>query len=114
MHGKLHKFFEKYKILTNDQFGFREGRSTQLACFTLIKMVTESLNSGHNCAAIFLDMSKAFDLVSHTKLLDKLHKYGVRGKAFDWVSSYLKDRVQRVEIIKTISKVRKVYFFQLI
>ena len=47
--------------------------------------------------ATFLDWSKAFDRVSHTLPLGKLHKYGVCGLALKWFESYLTGRQQRVQ-----------------
>ena len=45
-----------------------------------------------------MDFSKAFDKVSHTKLIDKLHHYGIQGKTNSWVKAFLTDRSQRVLI----------------
>jgi len=48
--------------------------------------------------AIFCDLSKAFDIISHDILISKLHCYGIRDIAHDWFKHYLADRVQYVEI----------------
>ena len=47
---------------------------------------------------IFCDLSKAFDLVDHAILLEKLEFYGIRGTAQQWFKTYLSNRLQRVEI----------------
>ena len=47
---------------------------------------------------ILLDFSKAFDKVSHQKLLLKLHRYGIRGPTLKWIHAFLSDRTQTVVI----------------
>ena len=52
----------------------------------------------YKVAGLFADLSKAFDLVDHRLLLDKLEFYGIRGISHDFFRSYLTNRYQRVEI----------------
>ena len=52
--------------------------------------------------AIFCDLSKAFDVISHDILLKK-NTYGIRGIANQWFKSYLTQRSQFVEIDKNKS-----------
>jgi hypothetical protein len=95
---RMYGFLTKYDILCPEQYGFRGNKSTTQACFELIKYVTESINNNIPVASVFLDMSKAFDSVNHSKLLCKIERYGVRGRAYDWLKSYLQDRAQCTEI----------------
>lgn len=99
---RLNEFLVKHKILRPEQYGFRKGSSTTHACFELIRTVTENINKNTPSATIFLDMSKAFDFVNHSKLLNKLNFYGIRGRAFDWIESFLKNRQQCTEISKIV------------
>ena len=45
---------------------------------------------------LFLDLSKAFDCIDHAILLKKLDFIGIRGPCKEWMSSYLRDRMQFV------------------
>jgi hypothetical protein len=47
---------------------------------------------------IFLDLTKAFDVINHNLLLAKLELCGLRGKIHSWMSSYLTGRSQFLEI----------------
>ena len=49
-------------------------------------------------------MSKAFDKVDHTKLLGRLHQYGITGKLHDWFRSYLQGRKQQVTVLGATSR----------
>jgi exonuclease III len=109
MYDKIMNFVTKNNILVDNQFGFRKNSSTALACFHLVREVIESLDKQTPIVAIFLDMSKAFDFVDHAILLSKLYKYGVRGPAWDWIASYLKNRKQCVEITQFLGKDKIVY-----
>ena len=57
----------------------------------MTKKIHEQLDSGKYGCRI-LNFQKAFDTVDHTILTQKLNYYGVRGKANNWFSSYLKNR----------------------
>ena len=52
---------------------------------------------------VFIDLKKAFDIVDHDILLDKLNHYGFRAIINDWFSSYLKNRTQTTQIGHHIS-----------
>ena len=56
--------------------------------------IIKELNSGKEVIAVFMDLSKAFDALSHEILLQKLQYYGVRGICLDWFRSYLSNRKQ--------------------
>ena len=47
------------------------------------------MDSGKILIKVFLDLRKAFDTVDHCILLDKLYKYGIREKHWNWFKSYL-------------------------
>ena len=51
----------------------------------------------------YIDMAKAFDKVSHLKLLYKLDYYGIRGNVHNWLASYLSNRTQCIKVNKTYS-----------
>ena len=55
-------------------------------------------------------MSKAFDTISHKKLLDKLQHYGIRGKGFEILKSYLNNRTQQTKYSDNISDICDVEF----
>ena len=95
---RLDKFLNKYNILSESQYGFRENRSTSLALMELIEDLTQALDDRMHTIGVFIDLKKAFDTIDHKILLNKLYHYGLRGKANDWIKSYLEHRKQYVKI----------------
>lgn len=100
---RIIKFLEKYKIISDRQFGFREGLSTEDAIAFLTSKLYDSLDKSKPALVIFLDLAKAFDTVCHKKLLHRLQDYGFRGNIFNLLKSYLSNRVQYVKIENEIS-----------
>jgi hypothetical protein len=100
---KLVNHLDSNKLLNKYQFGFQKGKSTEHNLMHLVNYVTTELNNGNYCLGIFLDLKKAFDVVSHKILLKKLSKMGVTGTSLNWFKSYLKGRTQKVDINGYIS-----------
>ena len=67
-----------------------------MALLSLVDNLTQALENGEHVAGVYLDFSKAFDIVDHIILLEKLYHYGVRCCAHDWFTSYLSNRSQFV------------------
>ena len=61
-------------------------------------MWINAIDSNKFVDTVYIDFSKAFDTVSHRKLLHKLTNYGITGNILQWFSSFLCDRKQRVKI----------------
>ena len=92
------KILEKKNILTPFQFGFRENNSTELAITTFYDKLLKTLDKNKITCSILLDLEKAFDSVNHEILLQKLYHYGIRGKMFKLLTSYLSERYICVKI----------------
>nr|CAH7761994.1 unnamed protein product [Callosobruchus chinensis] len=95
---KIVDFLNINKVLTDNQHGFRKNRSTQTAILQFLTKLNEEIDNGHKCTALFMDLSKAFDMVSHDLLQSKLYNYGLRGKVKDLITSFLSSRKQVVDV----------------
>jgi hypothetical protein len=101
MHNRLLLFLKKHNILTSEEHGFIESKSTETASHSFIQSVQEALDKHLYAEGIFLDLSKAYDVINHKRLLDKLDSYGNRGSMNKWFQSYLANKTQFVEISQT-------------
>lgn len=98
MHLKLMSFFKKHNTIKQAQFGFQNGKSTSQAMFYMVNEILQNINKRKHASVLLLDMTSAFDLVLHDRLLYKLEYCGIRGPALKWLQSYLSERLQSVEI----------------
>ena len=98
VHSQLMEYLETNKLLNQSQFGYRANRSTQLATTLLVDEIREAGENGKLVGALFLDLSKAFDTISHDVILDKLKTYAVLDIEIAWFTDYLFNRSQQVEI----------------
>ena len=97
-HKRMMEFVEQFNILSNLQYGFRKAKSTTQAIFKLTNDFLYSFHKKCYTIALFLDLSKAFDTINRDLLVHKLSLYGFRGVTNSFLSSYLSDRKQYVNI----------------
>ena len=88
------KHLNKHDLLYNLQHGFREKRSCETQLTMLFEDLARNASAGKQTDLILLDFPKAFDKVNHSKLLWKLHQYGIRGNALSWIRAFLGNRSQ--------------------
>ena len=89
---------ETNKGISEAQHGFRTGRSPQTNLIEFQNTTTKWLDEGSAFDVLYLDFEKAFDKVSHGKLLEKLRRAGIVGKARNWLEDWLSGRKQRVRV----------------
>ncbi len=80
---RLYEFLKINGSLYNSQYGFRKGHSTTQPVIEQISNFINGFDNQEYTLGIFLDLSKAFDMIDHKTLLMKLEYYGVRGLALD-------------------------------
>lgn len=103
---RLDNFFDKHSVLTDFQFGFRKGKSTECALLTQKELILKNIEQRQMTLGLFIDFSKAFDSLNHATLLDKLSCYGVRGTSLALIQSYLQHRKQCVSINRYTSSLQ--------
>lgn len=100
---QLINYLESKKLLSENQYGFRSGRSTNDAVHQLTDTIVTKLDEKRKVLTIFLDLAKAFDTVSAPLLLKKLEHLGIRGTQLRLFHSYLSGRMQRVVVDEWLS-----------
>ena len=103
IYSRLYSYCISKGILNENQFGFRKAHSTSHAINFSIDEIRKSLKNGEHVLGIFIDLSKAFDTINHSKLLMKLSRYGIRGSALSLLTSYLADRTQYTHVLGEFS-----------
>ena len=98
------KYLELRSMMDDTQHGARSGRSTITQLLNQHKRVLELLEDKRNLEVVFLDFSKAFDVIDQSILLAKLAKLGIRGSLLGWIRTFLTSRRQRVRIEGCLSE----------
>lgn len=109
LHIRLSKFIDKYNLLTSHQYGFTKNKSTELALLAQKEFILEQFEQNFLALGVFVDFSKAFDLVDYNILLLKLERYGIRGTALQLIRSYLSQRKQVVQLNNARSAIKFIH-----
>lgn len=98
-------YLEANRLQDPLQSAYRAGHSTESAVLKIKSDIDSILDDGDAALVVLLDLSAAFDTIDHQLLLARLESVvGIKGKALEWVSSYLTNRSQSVVIGEASSK----------
>lgn len=101
---RLMKFLELNNVLCKEQYGFRRNCGTKEALFDIINCIEkDKSNRLKKTAALFIDLKKAFDTVDLEILVMKLKRIGFTSAPLQWISSFVNNRRQVVEVNGFIS-----------
>ena len=103
-------YLDTIKICIEPITYFVEKYNTTLSHFNLQHFLFTKHSLNKKIATLFLDLKKAFDVVDHDILLNKLEYCGFRGHVNVFLKNYLLDRKVKTRINNTVSSVRNVRF----
>ena len=92
---KITEYLVSNNLLSDAQHGFLKERST---CTNLLECMNDwtlNIDLGCNTVIIYIDFAKAFDMVSHNKLMCKLYSYGIRGQLLLWLQRFFLNRTHQ-------------------
>ena len=95
--NQIINYLESQKKLSKCQHAYRSMHSTLTCLVEVLNHIYKMIDQKRCIAVASLDLSKAFDSISHTLILHKLSKLGIGEECLNWIKSYLKDRKQRTK-----------------
>ena len=98
INNRMVEYLDNFNLFSKTQYGFRKNMGTEDALVNYIDFIQTGLNEKKDIISVFLDLSKAFDVIDHKILAMKLEYYGFRGKFKDFLLSFIKDRKYFVNI----------------
>ena len=87
VNNRLETFCSNFNIISDAQFGFRNGSSTIDAIYILMSLVQKYINENKRLYVIYVDMMKCFDTVYRNALWLKIYKAGIEGKLLRIIKS---------------------------
>ena len=95
---KIETHFTKSHLSSPHQWAYKEGYSTELLLLHLTEVWKNEVDKGNVVGVLFINFKKAFDSVCHKTLKQKLLTYGIKGKLYDILHDYLRERKQYVVV----------------
>ena len=77
VYNRIINHLNQNNLLGSSQYGFRAGHSCEHALIDLQEVLLDNISNNRHSIGIFLDLSKAFDVIDHKTLLYKLPYFGI-------------------------------------
>ena len=95
---QFNSYLQRHNLLNSHQSGNKKHHSTETLNILVTDALLDAMDNKMVSALLLLDLSKAFDSISHPILLQKFDRIGASDKVVDWFKSYLTDRKEFVRI----------------
>ena len=102
------EYMETNHLFSPEQFGFRKERGTEDQLLLFYGEVAKYVDEGKSVDVVYVDLSKAFDVLNHEVLLEKLRSLQFCEQIVAWIGSFLQERTMRVSISGKLSAPRDV------
>lgn len=103
MNSRLYWWLESSGLITQFQAGFRRKSRTEDQLFRLTQKILDGFQKGQQTTAVFIDLQQAYDRIWRKGLLLKMQNIGIKGKMYNWVKSFLTDRLIQTQVNDTLS-----------
>ena len=103
LYNKIMQHLISNNLLSPYQFGFLQGRSTGSQLLFCLEKWIKSYCENFSTHVIYTDLSKAFDSISHPKLISVLRSYRINPSIINWLENFLMGRSQQVVINSILS-----------
>ena len=104
---QLADHLQTHNLLEPFQSAYRPFHSTETAIVRVHNDICRAIGERKVVLLVMLDLSAAFDTVSHELLLNTLHNFGIRETALEWFRSYINERDQTVRVHGAMSEARQ-------
>ena len=101
--NQMVSYLESNNKINKNQHAYRSKHSTVTCLVEVLNYIYKLVDQKRCTALASLDLSKAFDSISHTLILHKLSKLGIGESCLKWIKSYLNDRKQRTKFKSYLS-----------
>nr|CAH8832437.1 unnamed protein product [Trichobilharzia regenti]CAH8838028.1 unnamed protein product [Trichobilharzia regenti]CAH8850437.1 unnamed protein product [Trichobilharzia regenti]CAH8867144.1 unnamed protein product [Trichobilharzia regenti] len=105
---QLSDYLIREDLVTRSQHGFLKNRSCVTCHFDFFNCITSSREARKLVVVLYFDISRAFDMVSHSILFEKLYSCGIRNPLLNWLKSFLSNRVQITKVGSVLSHPRQI------
>ena len=95
--NQMVNFLIPNNIIHPSQHAYQKGHSPITCLFEMLNEIYNAVDKRMYVAIASLDLSKAFDSISHELLLKKLSSLGIGNEAITWIESYLTNRIQKTK-----------------
>ena len=106
--SKISSFLSSNNVIPKCQHGFQRHKSVTTQLVETFEDFSLAHENKLSVDVVYLDISKAFDSVPHSRLIKKLQTYGICGPLLELIKNYLSNRTYTVRVGKSYSNKKSI------